>query len=559
LSSGSIPFAIAVPTLVLIASLLVFHHTTIASGFALTQGEFGDSMLVNYALEHDYRWLAGNRLDNSLWSPPIFYPQHDTAAYTDLMLGALPPYAFWRMYGAQPMTAFQLWMITVSALNFLSAYWLLRYVLECGWIGSSAGALLFAFGSPRIIQIGHPQLLPAFYMVIAFAGVVMLFKNVPDACTPRRVYVGLTLFLGGFCLQFYSAFYYAWFMAFTVVLGLVFAFLLPGSRSHVVSFIRHWWRASFIAGFLAALVIAPYIVVAWRVLRQVGGYPYFYLTRFLPSTKAWLAQGPDHLFYGTLNRWAGVGPDYGSREMFDGIGLLTTALVILGFILFRARPLVRLWGLVTLSVILLSYHLPGDYSLWHIVYACFPGASAVRCVGRIGLYLLLPASIALAFLLDRIGARFSIAAIACLLAVGLEQAGSLHDAAQHGKAAAQASVADVTRHIGPECGALLFSWSRAWTSPEIMQIIGMWAELRTGVPSLNGYSGQFPPHWPLTDVSVSNVAERDQMRQNIERWMASHPADFKNVCWVLPEDGVKPRSSMVVLSLPDAAGGKGLP
>jgi hypothetical protein len=507
-------------------------------------------MLVNYVLEHDYRWVTGNQLHHSLWSPPIFYPQRDTAAYTDLMLGALPPYAVWRLIGAGPATALQLWVITVSALNFLAAYWLLCQVLACGWIGSSAGALLLAFGSPRLAQLTHLQLWPAFYTIAVFAGLCMLFRRDPVELTRRQAYTGLALFLGGFCLQLYTAFYYAWFMAFTIALGVVFSLLLPGARSRLLGFLRTWWRASLVAGALAAIAMMPYVAVAWKVMKQVGGYPYSYLTQFLPSPQAWLAQGPSHLLYGGLNRLAGIGPTYGSQEMFNGIGLFTTGLVIGGLILFRRLTLVRLWGCVGLTVILLSVVWPGGHSLWRFIYSWIPGAAAIRAVGRFGVYLLLPASIVLAFTIDRVGARFSrIAALACLLAVTLEQAGSLQGARNYVKAEALARVDEIARRIGPECSTLLFSWNREMRPPR-MHVLGMWAELATGVPTLNGYSGQFPANWPLADVTVSNPDERKRVLGNIKLWTDTHPADFSNVCWVLPDESVPPRKSLTVLPMP---------
>lgn len=524
------------PALLLLLSLLVFHHATIFTGFALTPGELGDSMLLNYVLEHDYRWLTFDKLHHSLWSPPIFYPQQDTAVYTDLMLGALPPYALWRIIGVEPLTAFQLWLLTVSVLNFVAAYWLLHRILGCGWIASSGGAILLAFGSPRLVQFGHPQLTPAFYIVIAFAGVCLLFR----AATSREVYTALALMVGGFCIQSYTAFYYAWFMAFTASLALVFALLLPAPRAALFLLLRRWWTACLPATLLAAVALGPYAGVAWNVLKQVGGRSFDEVRLYLPTTKTWFSEGPDHLLYGGLHRMIASGFAAHSAELYDGIGFFTTALVIAGFVLFRRRPIVQLWGLAGLALILLTFLWPGNLSLWFYVYSWFPGALAIRSVSRFSVFLLLPASIALAYLLDRVNARYSPAwAIACVLAVGLEQAGTLHRAPNYSKAQTRASIELVARQVHPDCRTLLFSWNRGGTSPEIMHIMGMWAELFTGVPTLNGYSGQFPPHWPLSDVAIANMAERDQVLEEIELWIDEHPADFDqrtgNVCWVLPE------------------------
>ena len=86
--------------------------------------------------------------------------------------------------------------------------------------------------------------------------------------------------------------------------------------------------------------------------------------------------------------------------------------------------------------------------------------------------------------------------------------------------------------------------------PPRMHVLGMWAELATGVPTLNGYSGQFPANWPLADVTVSNPDERKRVLGNIKLWTDTHPADFSNVCWVLPDESVPPRKSLTVLPMP---------
>lgn len=273
--------------------------------------------------------------------------------------------------------------------------------------------------------------------------------------------------------------------------------------------------------------------------------------------KAWLAPGgPNHLLYGGWNRFVGLGPGPSSTELFNGIGLLTSALVIAGLVLFRDRAVVRLWGLVSLSVMLLSYQWPGGYSLWRFVYACFPGATAIRAVSRLSVYLLLPASIVLASIVDRIGTRAaSIAAIACMLAVGLEQAGTLQDVKDYSKAQLRARIAMVANAVRPECAAFLFSWGQLLFEqplprPPAVHILGMWAELATGVPTLNGYSGSIPPQWPLRDVRVTNDADRKRVLENVELWMQLHPHDFGNVCWVLPEPPGSMNVSLQVIQHP---------
>ena len=547
--------------LLLFASLLTVHHATLFSSFAITQGG-GDSLLYNFILEHEWRWAAGHSTDSSLWSPPIFFPQRNTAAYTDLFLGALPPYAIWRIFRADPQTAFQLWILTVSALNFVAAYSLLRFLLGSGVAASAAGAVLFAFGSPRLMQMGHPQLWLGFYTLCSFAGLYLLFshtrtterggpvsgstKDAAASCapfsqrssslSPRRVYAGLLLFLGGAVAQFYTAFYYAWFMAFCASVALASALCINSCRTPLVDFLRRWWRAAGISTLGACLLLGPATAVYYNVMEQVGSRQYKEVAHFLPVARAWLAQGPDHWIYGALNRWAGIDQNFGFQEMFNGIGLLTTFLVLAAFIRFRHRRVVMLWGIVVAAVFFATLLWPNEYSLWHGVFLHFPGAQAIRAVSRFGVFLLLPAAIALTLSIDWLMTSVSpVIAMLCIAAVFAEQAGALSRVPAYNKLQMSATAETLAHRIGPGCKAFLVSFPEGQASVSFMHIFGMWAELYSGIPTLNGYSGQFPPDWPLGNVAIGNRVDRLRLYEALKSWMEEHPSQIDNVCWIEPD------------------------
>src|SRR5579872_5554367 len=573
--------------LLLFASLLTVHRATLFSSFAITQGG-GDSLLYNFILEHEWRWAVGHSTDRSLWSPPIFFPQRNTAAYTDLFLGALPPYAIWRIFRADPQTAFQLWILTVSALNFIAAYSLLRLLLGSGVAASAAGAVLFAFGSPRLMQMGHPQLWLGFYTLCSFAGLYLLFshtrttehggrisgpsKDAAASCAPfshtrtterggrvsgpskdaaascalfsqrsgslsrRRVYAGLLLFLGGAVAQFYTAFYYAWFMAFCASVALASALCINSCRTPLVDFLRRWWRAAGISILGACLLLGPANAVYYNVMEQVGSRQYKEVAHFLPVARAWLAQGPDHWIYGALNRWAGIDQNFGFQEMFNGIGLLTTFLVLAAFIRFRHRRVVMLWGIVVAAVCFATLLWPNEYSLWHAVFLHFPGAQAIRAVSRFGVFLLLPAAIALTLSIDWLMTSVSpVIAILCIAAVFAEQAGALSRVPAYNKLQMSTTAETLAHRIGPGCKAFLVSFPEGQASVSFMHIFGMWAELYSGIPTLNGYSGQFPPDWPLGNVAIGNRVDRLRLYEALKSWMEEHPSQIDNVCWIEPD------------------------
>ena len=117
------------------------------AGLAEIQGTV-NSRLINYLLEHSFLWLRGQAPHRAFWDIPFFYPARNTAGLSDTMLSIAPVYWAWRATGLRPDTAFQLYMLTISALNYAAGYALLRSGFRCGPIGSIAGAFLFAFAAP---------------------------------------------------------------------------------------------------------------------------------------------------------------------------------------------------------------------------------------------------------------------------------------------------------------------------------------------------------------------------------------------------------------------------
>jgi hypothetical protein len=519
--------------LLLAVTLLAAHHNLFLSGFTDTQGG-GDSVLANYLLEHDWRWLTRQPLDAHLFTPPIFFPQPGTLAYSDLYLGLLPFYAPWRAIGASPQTAFQLWMITVSSLNFLAAYLLLRLLLKTGALASGIGAVLFAFGSPRLMQIGHPAMLEGFYVVGAMAGLWILFREPPEALTSRRVWTAGLLLVLSAVAQFYSAFYYAWFMAFCGATALLFALLVPSLRHPLLAFARRWWLVALGCTGIGLLLVAPAALPYYLTGKQLGLHPYAAVATFLPGPLSWFAQGPEHWLYGPLNSRLGIDQNYGGQEKFLGIGFITTALVVGAFLKFHRKPVIRIWMFTSAVAIITSLTWEG-FSLWRFVYLVFPGAQAVRAISRFGLFLLLPASMGLALSIEWLSERRGPAlAMLCIVVAFIEQAGVYNQPAIYTKQQVQASADAVTHALVPECQTFLFSWITGATSDPWMHLIGMWAGLSSNLPALNGYSGQVPRPWPFQSVGIANRFDRVRLYDGIRSWMLNHPREIGNVCWVTP-------------------------
>ena len=167
--------------LLLCLGMFYSNHAMFLSKFRLQPGDFSDASLINYLLEHDYRWLTQQPSHTRFWDTPMFYPEPNATSYTDTLLGALPQYAVWRFLGFEPDTSFQLWIVVACVLNYVSSYLLLHILLGFDGLASNTGAFLFSFAGSRIIQEWHPQLLPGYYVVAIFRPVFFFFAGMLGA------------------------------------------------------------------------------------------------------------------------------------------------------------------------------------------------------------------------------------------------------------------------------------------------------------------------------------------------------------------------------------------
>jgi len=364
------------PFIVGVIGLGMAFHPMFRSGFGTISGESGDSRLINYLLEHSYRWVGGNPIHRVFWDPPFYYPARNVLAHSDLLVGSGPPYWACRILGASPDTAFQLWMLAVSALNFACGYLLFRGGLRCGKPAAMAAAFLIAFGAPRINQQIHQQLIPCFYVLLAIYALARIFsKEEPALGHLRRLALWLLAVLAtvGQC---YSGFYQGWFLIWSLALAGLAALSLPSCRGNfLLVLVRDTW-AILIASIVGGLVIRP-LVSHYRQADQElhqGYYP------MIPSFWSWLNIGPNSWLWGwTADFNAFRTLPWGIEDRL-GFGFITPVVCLAGLYLGRNRTSCRLAMLVLLG--------------WFFCIARFPFggdamanlAMAIAAIGMVLLY-----------------------------------------------------------------------------------------------------------------------------------------------------------------------------
>jgi hypothetical protein len=165
---------------------------------------------------------------------------------------------------------------------------------------------------------------------------------------------------------------------------------------------------------------------------------------------------------------------------------------------------------------LLVTDFPGRLRLWTVLYQAYPPFQAIRAVSRIGMLLAIPAGIAIGWLVSHrnggIRGRVvvSVAALACL-----EQGVTTQSVTV---SLVEARVREVAERVDPSAEVFFVipkGGGRKWAW---YQLDAMWAQQRTGVPTINGYSGIRPRGWGFKDFRLRRAGDLEEMRRRLDSW-----------------------------------------
>ena len=391
--------------LVGVIATLQYHSAQFLSAFDIFFGDRGDARGFVYFLEHWYQSLLGKA---SLLNPGIFYPTKGTLAYSDLLFGFAAPYSFFRMLGFGMFTSTELVIILFTFLSYCVAFVLLYRTLGFSLIPSCAGALFFAFNSPKFNQLTHLQLQYVLLLPLIFALVIMFAKRVETIDQRKATWL---LSLAAVCLnvQLATAFYYAWYFALWTVLFLLLALVFRESRNFI--FVNAWKfrRALLISAGVFLIGFIPILLVYLPTVRAGAWYRFDFVMEMIPDWRALLSMGDGNYIWSWFYKRV-VGEPRPSTwgELMVGIGLVPSlawiALTVASVWLIKKRePRVVFLGVMILATsifIVLGFKV-GNHSLWQYVYQYFPGGGAIRAVSRYVIFLTLPMSIAFAYGLQK--------------------------------------------------------------------------------------------------------------------------------------------------------------
>jgi hypothetical protein len=508
-------------TAFLLLGLLAACHPMILTGLTLVQTDPGDTRFNNYILEHGYQWLTNNSLHRSFWDPPMFFPARNTAAFSDILLGSAPIYWLCRFCGFYWDTSLQLWMMTVLALNYLLAIILLRRELGLSALSAIAGAYIFAFAGIRVSQLGHQQLLPQFFSLVAVLALIKVFKPATHLSPPSlpKSNFWIPVFFLAFVLQFYAGFYLGWFFAFGLLIFFLIALFFQASRRQILQVAQGHYGMILVSILLAAAALSW---MGWHYLlssQTTGHRPWWELATMIPRLTSWIDMGPDNWLY----RWTRTWIDFNSipleHEHRIGLGVLTGVAALAGLIMIAKTTWGRVTALTFLVIALAALDFYG-WSPWKLVYNIFPGARSIRGVARIALLLLIFFSLGIAFFCEYFKRR-KLLLLILLIIMCLEQ---IQTTSYYDKIPVRDRIHRIAQKVTRDFQAFYYLPLQDNTreSFDIHQIDAMWVQMVAQVPTINGFSGWHPHpwltffHWSVT--ATSNVST---MKSIISDWLST--------------------------------------
>lgn len=522
----------------LISILWVYRGFFISRG-NLIAGDSGDPRFMIEIMEH---WLHALVRGDALRSPLFFYPATGLLGYSDCFLLFVPPYGFFRLLGLDYFLAYELAVMCFTAIACVSVYFLFHRGLGFRPSMSAFSAVLFACSSMTYCTLIHAHLFSVAVPLASLGLAITAYRS------RRRGPIAVAGLLLG--LQAATCYYIAWSFVF---LGCLFAaalvFLLARYQRESLGPIVREAIASWqlpVAGALGFFLgLIPFLYIFVPVYRRLGGgWTARAAYGFLPELQDFFNTSAHNLLWGRFVVWFCRA---GAAESFFGWppGLALAAVLggVVAFHRLRSRaqePILNalvLSGVVTwLAGYLLCVNV-GGHSPWGLVYRLVPGSSGLRVPQRMNMisnvFVCLAAAYFLRWLLrmERFLPRTRAALVSVLtLFFMVEQlnTGKSHDLNRPEEL-------DILRRVtAPPTNCSVFFITKPamwWRWPPTTQLDAMLTAERFKLPTVNGYSSNFPKSWDLMELkgdyqsraiarALSNGSVRDVCGLDMEtgRW-----------------------------------------
>ena len=472
-----------------------FYRKFFLSGFNQTIGDQGDGRFVALVTDHWYQVVNG---DIGWKNLNIFFPTPETIGLSDLNILLSVPHLVFRFIGFDIFLAFLLSTIFITLIGYFSLYFLLTKYFNVEFFIAIFSSFLFTFSSPNVIALSsHPQLFTIYFLPSFLIGVAQILQS-----KERKV-----LFIFGtftlFGLIFSTSVYV---FVFTLISLILFLLIYLASKIRKIKlnlrFSPKIIMYVIVAIFSLLLGMSPGLRVYLPIREQSGGRDFSEIIEYIPSPLNIINIGSNNLVWSkVLNRFESyLNIDFGSGELsLNPTPVFVTITLILSLLSFnRNRLPIILFSTAALNFILISRF--GELIPWRIIHK-INGFDSIRAIGRFNLLinfiLIMSFAISLNLIFRRVikhklGILF-VALIILMEQIQIDNNFSIIRSDQSVKI-------QLAKGLPKECQVFYLNSSLTDIPQAFIQNDAFLVAQVSGLSTLNGYSGIYPPSWNLNSI-----------------------------------------------------------
>lgn len=369
---------IIVPFLLLLIGTYLMPIRILGFDLSMIPGDMGDARFNNFILEHGFQFLIGKV--TNYWDASFMYPTKNVIAFSDNLLGTMPFYAVFRMFGIDRETAFQLWFLMLTIFNYLFCYLALKKWSNA-IVLSAVGAYIFAFGLFNLGQIYHAQIFPRFLIPFLF---YWCWRYLKDKEIKHLVFLLL-----GTVYQFYCGIYLGFFVLYSLFFMLI-SYVIAYRDFDLFYQFKELKKTALILGLItiSGLILLPLLLPYIEVSQTLGMRKFNEVINSIPKPISYIFSTPASTFWGKLfyNHSAYGFEEWWLHFLFPGI-LPWLAIVAFPFVFLtkkltstKRKHLIFI-GLSFFLSLIFCLNING-ITLYKIIFE-FPGFSSMRALNRI--------------------------------------------------------------------------------------------------------------------------------------------------------------------------------
>lgn len=480
----------------LIFASYLFIFNVFGPNLNYAPGDLGDARFNIYLLEHAHQSFFIDRdVLMNYWDAPFMVPEKEVISYSDNLLGTFSIFSLFRLVGYDVYRSFQLWVITISILNFLSAYLFLFYLFKKS-LPATIGAFIFAFSIAIASQLAHAQTFPRFPIpFIVWMSLIFFQKK-------SAKYFLILVFL--IVYQFYCGIYLGFLTVVpTVILLIIGVFINWNTFKRKLLNLRYILAisSSFILGLFALFpLMEPY----WRRSQQMNGRSFEEIVNSIPTIKSYLLYSSSSYFWQYRINVDDL-PSFWNHAISPGYFTLFLTLFCVVFFFrkivskkLRMLTPLGMLGLTGLISFLLFFRIE-DFSLYRLVFE-IPGYSSMRAIQRIINFQLLFFGIAVAFCIH-ILLRSSMSVFPKFLTISFAILLLLADNFIDAEGTSRRSISEfrareiyLTKKLSHLEEGTVFSYEpkNVGDNPHLFHLDAMLVAQKLNLKTLNGYSATSP-------------------------------------------------------------------